>query len=253
MLNERQETILQALRTKKIHLVREFNNRINASTATIHRDLKKLENEGYIDRFHGRIRLAEKIENEHNIDIRLSKNREQKIAIAAKAVDLIRDETSLFLDHSSTCYYVSDEIAARDYRHLLLVTNSLLIATNLQEKRNVDIVVAGGDLQPSWSATKGTHAIATISQFHFDQAFISCGMFSLARGARTNYSFISELLQVACQSALEINLLVDSSKFNKAGAFLIKPISDITRVITDDKLPSEQMASFQDMDTELII
>ena len=82
---------------------------------------------------------------------------------------------------------------------------------------------------------------------------MSCGMFSIERGARTNYSFVAEVLKTACATSLEINLLVDSSKFIKAGAFLIKKTSDITRVITDKNLNQKIISQFNKIDTELVI
>jgi DeoR/GlpR family transcriptional regulator of sugar metabolism len=252
-LNERQVAILEELRTRKICAVRELNNGIDASIATIHRDLKKLEDSGHISRVHGSVVLNENRKPEHNIDSRLAKNKEKKIEIAKKAVELIEDETSIFLDHSSTCAYLARAIASKSYRHLVLVTNSLLIANELQEKRYIDIVLAGGDLQHSWSATKGPHALDIISRFNFDQTFISCGMFSVERGARTNYSFVAEITKKACESALEVNLLVDSSKFMKAGAFLIRKISSLNRIITDHNIDSKVVDIFKKLDIKFII
>jgi len=252
-LNERQEAILEELRTRKICTVRELNNGIDASNATIQRDLKKLEDFGHISRVHGSVVLNETRKPEHNIDNRLVKNKEKKIEIAKKAVEFIEDETSIFLDHSSTCAYLARAISSKSYRHIVLVTNSLLIANELQGKRYIDLILAGGDVQHSWSATKGPHALDIISKFNFDQTFISCGMFSVERGARTNYSFVAEITKKACESALEVNLLVDSSKFMKAGAFLIRKTSALNRIVTDQDLNPKIIDIFKKLDTKLII
>ena len=190
---------------------------------------------------------------EHDIDNRLSKNKDKKIEIAKKAVEFIKDETSIFLDHSSTCVYLARAIASRSYRHLVLVTNSLLIANDLQGKHYIDIILAGEDVQHSWSATKGPNALDVISKFNYDQIFISCGMFSVERGARTNYSFVAEITRLACESALEVNLLVDSSKLKKAGAFLIRKTSNLTRIITDKYLDPSTIKEFKKIDVNIII
>lgn len=253
ILNERQLEILEKLQTKKVCAVRELNNDIDASSATIFRDLKKLENSGHVSREHGSVILIENRKPEHNIDNRLAKNKEKKIEIAKKAIEFIDDETSIFLDHSSTCAYLARTIITKRFRHMVLVTNSILIASELQGKHNIDIILAGGDVQHSWSATKGSHALDIISRFNFDQTFISCGMFSVERGARTNYSFVAEITKMACESALSVNLLVDSSKFMKAGAFLIRKTSALNRVITDHNLDPKVVEIFDKLDTTLII
>ena len=214
---------------------------------------KSSKNQALLTRVHGSVIFKDNNKPEHDIDNRLSKNKDKKIEIAKKAVEFIKDETSIFLDHSSTCVYLARAIASRSYRHLVLVTNSLLIANDLQGKHYIDIILAGGDVQHSWGATKGPHALDVISKFNYDQTFISCGMFSVERGARTNYSFVAEITRLACESALEVNLLVDSSKLIKAGAFLIRKTSNLTRIITDKNLDPSTVKEFKKIDVNIII
>jgi len=233
IFTKRQNEILELLKLKRTCSVREINKTIAGSSSTIQRQLTKLEDLGYISRIHGAVVLTDNNKPEHNLDSRLARNSDKKIIIAKKAIEIIEDETSIFLDHSSTCAYLALEIEKRRFKHIVLVTNSLWVAIKLENKRNIDLILAGGELQHSWGATKGPHALDTISKFNFDQSFISCGMFSIERGARTNYFFVSEITKKACDSALETNLLIDSSKFVKAGAFLIKKAKDFTRIISD--------------------
>jgi len=236
LLNQIQKNIFDLLSIKKTCAIREMYKNIDASNATVQRQLNKLEELGYISRIHGAVILKENRKTEHFFDIRMSKNKEKKQEISVKAVELIKDETSIFMDHSSTCAYLALEMEKRKYKHIVLVTNSIFIANKFDGKHYVDLVLAGGELQHSWSATKGPDALHTISRFHFDQAFISCGMFSFERGARTNYSFVAEIIRKACEFTFETNLLIDSSKFFDGGAFLIRKTCDITKIITDSNL-----------------
>lgn len=253
LINERQAAVLQELHTRKVWSIRDLKEKLRIPSATLHRDLAKLEDSGLIARGHGNVALAEAKKPEHFLESRRARSREEKIEIARKTIGFIKDETSIFLDHSSTCTYLARAIRENRYRHLVLVTNSLAIASELEGTESIDVVLAGGDLEHAWSATKGPHALDLISKFNFDQAFVSCGMISAERGARTNYSFVAEIARTACDAALESNLLVDSSKFIKAGAHLIRKASAFTRIITDRKIAPEAARSLRKLGVELVV
>jgi DeoR family glycerol-3-phosphate regulon repressor len=69
----------------------------------------------------------------------------------------------------------------------------------------------------------------------------------------TSYSFVSEILKKASEVTREINLLVDSSKFSKVGAFSIMPASNINRIITDQKLDPNLVKKYEELGIELLI
>ena len=253
ILNQRQMAILEELRERKICWVRDLKTKFDASGATLHRDLERLEGSGLVTRGHGSVVLTEFKKPEHFIGSRLAKNVAEKQEIADKAVRFIENEMSIFLDHSSTCAYLAKAIAKKEFRHLVLVTNSLVVAGELEDKNSIDLILTGGNLEHSWSSTMGASALEDISEFNFDQAFISCGMVSLDRGARTNYSFVAEITKKACESALETNLLVDSSKFIKAGAYLIRKASTLTRIITDKNIDPIIVKAFKKAKVNLVI
>ena len=252
VLNQRQTAILEELRLRKVCWVRELKTQFDASGATLHRDLEKLEESGLLTRGHGSVVLTEFKKPEHFIGSRLAKNVSEKTEIAEKALKFVENEMSIFLDHSSTCAYLAKAIAKRDLRHIVLVTNSLIVANELEGNNCIDLILAGGNLEHSWSSTMGANALEAISKFNFDQVFISCGMISVDRGARTNYSLVAEITKKACDSALETNLLVDSSKFIKAGAYLIRKSSALTRIITDKKIAPGIVKGFRKAGIDLI-
>ena len=253
VLNHRQKAILDELRLRKVCWVRDLKTKFDASGATLHRDLEKLEESGLVRRGHGSVVLTEYKKPEHFIGSRLAKNVAEKQEIADKAIRFIENEMSIFLDHSSTCAYLAKAISKKDFRHLVLVTNSLIVAEELEGKHSIDLILTGGSLEHSWSSTMGANALDTISKFNFDQAFISCGMISLDRGARTNYSLVAEITKKACESALETSLLVDSSKFIKAGAYLIRKASTLTRIITDKNIDPTIVKAFRKAEISLIV
>jgi|GEM_PF-332959 len=253
---QRRQKIFDQLQKKKMCSVIELSKLLNVSEITIHRDLLNLENNGLIAKVHGGAILTKdgninKIGM--SINLRLVRDVEEKKEIARKALQLIRDETSIFLDHSSTCIYLARELRLKKFQHLVVVTNSTKILDELEGYYNFHVISTGGILQHQWSALTGPYALDFISRLNFKQIFISCGAISMERGLMTSYSFVSEILKKASEVTQEINLLVDSSKFSKVGAFSIMPAPNVDRIITDKKLDPNIVKKYVELGIELII
>src|SRR5512141_2018704 len=102
--SQRKMRIFQHLQKEKFSSVSELSNLFHVSPVTIHRDLIELEKSGSVSKIHGGAMLVENGKLEPRVNVRLKRNMDEKREIARKAVKLIHDETSIFLDHSSTCY-----------------------------------------------------------------------------------------------------------------------------------------------------
>lgn len=239
--HQRLERIVGELQRKKTCTVAELSKLLSVSDVTIHRDLLTLEQSGVVRKVRGGAVIAEPPAGgeptiEQRVDIRLRMQVEEKKEIAQKAVRLIRDETSIFIDHSSTGIYVARELKAMPFKNLVVVTNSVKILGDLEGCTFINLISTGGVLQHQWSALGGQSTLDFLNKVNFDQIFISCGGISIERGMMTSFPFIAESLKMTAKVTREINLLVDSSKFSKMGTFSIMPVTSITRIITDGKL-----------------
>jgi DeoR/GlpR family transcriptional regulator of sugar metabolism len=251
--NQRKKGIFEHLQKEKFSSISELSNLFNVSEVTIHRDLKELEKARYISKVHGGAILVENDKAEARMNVRLKRNMEEKREIAEKSIRLIDDDTSIFLDQSSTCFYLAKELSKRNFQHLVVVTNSVSILAELEENINIDVISTGGALQHEWSALTGPHALECISKINFDQIFISCRGISIEQGLMTSFLFVSEILKKASEVTRQINLLADSSKFSKVGTFSIMPVSVVNRIITDKKLYPGLAKRYRDLGIELFI
>ena len=120
--NERYNEILKILTKIKKISVQELTDRLKVSEVTIRKDLSNLEAQGKILRTHGGAVLADYIDQHNNLNIRIKKNIEKKIAIAKKARELVREDDTIYIDAGSTCYKFAREIKDMN---LQVITNSL--------------------------------------------------------------------------------------------------------------------------------
>lgn len=250
--NQRRDKIIEYLQGEEARSIAELSKALGVSEATIHRDLKILENAGVLMKVHGGAVLRKGNRAEPRINVRLGRNIEEKREIAKKAVQLINEETSIFLDHSSTSVFLARELISRNYQHLILVTNSVEVLNELEGHYPLHIISTGGMLQHQWSALTGAYALNFISKLHFDQIFVSCAGISIERGLMTFFSFVSEIVRKTSEVTDQVNVLVDSSKFLKTGLFSIMPISSVNRIITDRKLDPKLAEKYREFDIDFI-
>lgn len=254
---QRREQILGECRKNRTCTVKELSRLLGVAEITVHRDLARLEDAGSVRRVHGGATLvesgrAEEPRAEHRVQIRLGMHIEEKMAIARKAVQLIRDETSIFIDHSSSSIYLAREIMKQSFKNLVIVTNSVKILTELEGVSSLNLISTGGNLQHQWSALGGSMTLDFLSRLNFDQIFISCGGLCVERGLMTSFPFVLEILQRTSSVAREINVLADSSKFSKVGTFSIIPAASIARIITDGNLDQTRLDPYRQLGIEVI-
>jgi DeoR/GlpR family transcriptional regulator of sugar metabolism len=124
---ERRERIVQLLAQNHRLTVRELSREFGVSAPTLHKDLETLSHEKRVHRSYGEIRLARDETPRHDFFEQLETNPEKKRHIARIAAGLVRDGQTLFLDASSTTFFLCDELKRRNPEGVTLITNSLFI------------------------------------------------------------------------------------------------------------------------------
>jgi DeoR/GlpR family transcriptional regulator of sugar metabolism len=82
----------------------------NVSISTRHRDLEELEKQGLVKKVMGGAVLVSVSQLQTHFDKRLQTQAREKKAIAKRAIDYIQDDTSIYLDHSTSTTYLAREI-----------------------------------------------------------------------------------------------------------------------------------------------
>ena len=114
-----------------------------ASESSIRRDLRALEEQKLVKRSHGGIFPITNNSNIVTFNKRTKLNADAKRAIAKKAAALITDGQIIFLDQSSTAFYLANEIVNRT--SLTVVTNNIEIMMLLSNS-GLKIITSGGFL-----------------------------------------------------------------------------------------------------------
>lgn len=173
MNKEREKSILEIAIKEKSVTVRDLARRLYSSEPSIRRDLSSLEKQGLLRRTHGGAVLNENALNEIKIPflIRELEKNDEKIKIARIAADLVADESVIFLDASTSAYFMIPFLTEK--RNIIVITNGIKTLTALSEN-NISCIGTGGEVINSCLALVGEDAHRTIERYNADFCFFAC-------------------------------------------------------------------------------
>ena len=244
MLNrEREQEILSILKMSNGFVtVKQLCERLFASESSIRRDLKSLEDRGLVKRSYGGASLAVNFSNIVTFNHRTRQNTNAKKEIAKKAVSLINDGDVIFLDQSSTAFYLANELISRS--SLTVVTNNIEIMMLLSHS-GIRLISSGGFL----SDENRNCLIGGDAQKTFETIFANVMFFSVKAvsydGLVTDCSREEVVVRnTMLKNADKTVLLCDSSKFGNKAPFLQCSLDDIDCFISEEN-HARQFSEYQ--------
>ncbi len=227
---QRQNDIMRLLKEKKELTVKELCATLYASPATVRRDLAELEKRGLLKRSFGGAVLTEDYSNQIPHFVRFSSNLPQKRQICAMAAKFIQSGDTIFVDSSSTTYFLAPHLAKIE--DITVITNNPYLSIMLSEL-NVHNFCTGGEMLNDSGALVGGDAARFVSKIYAHKCFFS------ARG--WDEHVISDSSKAECdvriamlEHSSEHFLLCDTTKWHKIYPYIIAKTPNMTAVIDEN-------------------
>lgn len=168
------------------------------------------------------------------LDFRRSIHAREKSLISREAAKLIRSNTVIYLDASTTAAYITEYL--RPQQQVTVVTNGLMTAVRLQSK-GIRTYCLGGEIVGSSLASGGPIALDSARNFNIDLMFFS----SYGVNDRGDIVDTSEsetmLRRCILRSTAASVFLCDSSKFGKQSIYNCVSLGDVDYFVTDAQPP----------------
>ena len=217
---------------------------LNVSEVTIRRDLEKLEKEGFITRTHGGAVLNSEdiISNENSSNDTTYEYVTDSNDIADIAIEMINDDDVIMLSNGIINLSIAKKLT--DKKNLTVVTNDILIATELTNHQTVKVILLGGVMDYSTSAVFGTLTIDNLNLFFVNKLFIEVNGISNNLDVTVSSINMASLIQASIKNSNERIVLCSSEAFKKNSFYKIGKLAEITeKIITssniDDNLKTE--------------
>lgn len=225
------ETIYNAICKNGVVKVTDLARQYNLSASTVRRKLDELEKDGLITRTHGGVKSVEDDLTVTSFATRVHTNVAEKRRIALKAIKLIREGDVIFLDASSTTYFLTEYL--NEFSKIKVITNGIDTLAALAAK-GISAYSTGGKVsRESPSVLVGQFARNAVYGVHADVAFLSVhGINENGEIFDTNQS-CNEITSCMIKCSDKVVCLCDNTKIGKSGAFKVCDVSDVDYVVCD--------------------
>ena len=247
---ERQNAIRDILHREKAVSIAALSSRFDTSTASIRRDLEKLERQGLVKRSYGGAVLIDGVREEIPLTIREVAQKEAKQRIAETAARFIADQDTVFLDSSSTTKELTGFLSGR--KNLTVITNGIRAMTDLSQLDNVEVYGIPGKLRKPSLSMVGNQAETNVTNYWGAKLFFSCTGMWINHGAMDYSDAEAEVRKKMMSVSQEVILLCDHTKFDRPAFYKICPFSRIHILITDQKLSPLWEAQLQQSGVEIV-
>ena len=245
----RRGLILKKLNFETSRSVFSLSNELKVSLSTVRRDLNSLEKEGSLIRTHGGATLKNTAANQ-KFATRENINKESKIQIAQKAIELVNSGNSIFMNDGTTNYYFA-KLLLNLKSNLTIITSGINTATILSENNNFLCYLTGGQVKNLILATSGSHAENMINNFNPDIAFISSDGFTAKEGLTYAYEGEANIAKRMIERSKKRVALITEEKFNIIENITSVKSKNINILITSTK-KTNFLKPFKEMGIKVI-
>ena len=246
---ERQLRIRQRFESKDFLDLDILCRDLDASESSVRRDLDVLERQGVLKRVYGGAVPVQPPGNTFEFAVEQERLSDEKSRIARVTAGLIEDGQTVILDGGSTVAAVAQELAGRS---LHVVTNSLPIAEALESKRNVELTLTGGYLDPRIRVMLGPLCEQMLSLIRADVVIMGIGSVSVA-GFSNNNTLVVGSEQKMIEIANKLIIVADHTKFGRSAMIPVTQLEVADVVVSDTGLDPDYVSLLRDKGVEVLL
>jgi len=230
----RRQQILNLLEETGSLDVGDLADRFAVSVVTIRKDLDDLEREGLLQRTFGGAVFSHRSRFNKSFLERAGLHRREKRAIAAAALDYVKDGDTIILDAGTTTLALA-QLLKQQVKSAFIITCSVPVALELSSA-GYDILLLGGMVRNKSLALLGRETLAVLDRYRADKAFLGSSGFTAENGHTTPNSDDAQIKEAIMRVSEEIYVLVDASKYGDQCLTRFAHLRDVDLTITDSRL-----------------
>jgi DeoR family fructose operon transcriptional repressor len=247
---QRREKIQEFLTIHQIARTVDLCEMLDASEATVRRDLEWLENKGILERTHGGAILNQRMTLEQAYQQRAQHHPDEKRRIGELAASLIEEGDIVFINSGTTATQVLQHI--RFNSNITVITNNVSAVMELGEP-GFHYHLTGGEFQPRSNSLAGRFARDNLSLVYANKAILGVDGISLKHGCTVPTNGEAEVVRKMIERTKgPIIIVADHSKWGVVSNFPIASIPEIDKLVTDEKLDSTSVESLKEHNIECL-
>ncbi len=238
---QRQQRILDIVSSRGAARLEDLSSALGVSVATIRRDVDELSSRDLLRRVHGGA-VAIDAQREPHFEAKAVEAAAEKERIAARAVDLLAADDTVYLDSGSTVLAAARLL--RGWDRLTVVTNSLPVANELGG-HGPGLILVGGEFRPTSQAFVGPLTRYLLENVHVTKALVGTYALSIDDGLSTTDAAEAFTKSLAVDRATEVIVLADSRKLGAHSFAHAGRLDQIDVLVTDDGIDDHLAGTLQ--------
>ena len=237
---ERERLILEVLKATGFVSYRDLESQLNASPATIRRDLTRLEEAGRIRRVHGGAKLPDAEAADQGSRLAgtpfaqsIGQNLAAKRAIGEAAAALCQPGEGIMIDGGTTTLQMCPHLAGLGVQ---VLTNSLHIVEALLPQPETRVLLPSGTVFREQNIILAPSGEDSMPRFHAPTLFMGAAAVG-PQGVMQHDVILVAAERRLIDRAEEVILLVDHTKFGPSSGAIVCGLDEVDVLITDGEVP----------------
>ena len=231
--------------------VRVCSDALGVSEVTIRNDLAMLEREGLLQRTWGGAMLPRQMRPEGAFMGRLQEHRAEKERIALAAAAQIHHHDTIFLDASTTSYFIALQLKER--QNVTVITNGMYTALELGLVPTITTIVIGGLVRGDTGSLTGTLSADLLAKLHVGKGFFSARGLTLTKGLMESTIVEGQLKELMINHVDQVVAVLDASKLGSTSLTTFCPVNAISCLITSGDEAARKAEPFRSHIAEVVI
>jgi DeoR family glycerol-3-phosphate regulon repressor len=249
-LNPRQRRLLERVRENASVSIEDLARALGVTAQTVRRDVRLLEQDKLLARYHGGVGLPSTVENIAYVQ-RQSLQADAKRRIAEAVAARVPNGCSLLINIGTTTEAVARALVR--HRGLHVVTNNLNVATILADNPGCEVIVSGGVVRSRDRGIVGEAASDFIANFRVDIGIIGISGIE-CDGTLCDFDAREvKVAQTIIRQSRKVWLVADRTKFGRHALVRLAHVDQLEALFTDAAPPDPLRRVLADCAVEVII
>lgn len=239
LAEERHNAIVAEVNAKGSVRVKELAPRFGVTEDSIRKDLTLLEKRGLLKKTYGGAVRVRTQASDYLIADRMDQHLDDKRTIATKALGLVHDDDTVFLDISTSNVQLA-KLLVESGRRITLVTNCLQVILAANGASSLKLISLGGEMSLRRDGFVGALTDEQLRRYNFDLAFMGVVGVDLENDrVATHVPMDGTTKELALSCSKRSYLMLETRKLREDGTYWYAYASDLTGAITERPLEGE--------------
>ncbi|GAB4450914.1 MAG: DeoR/GlpR family DNA-binding transcription regulator [Anaerolineales bacterium] len=248
---QRREKIQEFLSIHQIARTADLMELLDASEATVRRDLEWLEQKGVLERTHGGAILNQRVVFEQEYQQRAQQYPKEKKQIGELAASLIEEGDIVFVNSGTTATQVLHHIPHNP--RITVFTNNISALMDIGDP-GFHLFLTGGEYQARSNSLAGRFALDALSLVFANKAILGVDGISIKHGLTVPTDPESQVVRKMIERTKgQVIVAADHSKWGAVSNFAVAGIDEIDKLVTDEGFDMRAKKELSEYSVEVLV